>query len=373
MAAATPQEPSQATTSIRVASPSGPVTRTILKTRLRDALPSEIPIIDVSPIFGSSAAARQSVAEQVNHAATNTGFFYIKNHGVTSAIIQDAYSAALSFFHQDVQDKLAATIAQSCHYNGYRGLDTQRINPDEGIDVRESFSVAYDPRIDPQVQDIQDIPADAMEHIHMEEHHFTQTSKIPNFKQAVTTYFRACLALARALTRTIALSLDLPETAFDSKIVYPDVTLNLNYYPPNPSCAAPSPGDPDARISIGSHTDFQLFTILWQDMVGGLQVLTRDGQWINAKPVPDTFVVNIADCLQRITNDKYVSTIHRAQNWSGKERVSLAFFWNFGPHETCQVLENCVAPGEKKKYEDIKCFEWLRKRVDDMTELERAN
>ncbi|KAG6017551.1 hypothetical protein E4U54_006299 [Claviceps lovelessii] len=369
--AATPQEPHQATTQIRIASPTGPVTRTILHTRLRDALPSEIPIIDVSPIFGSSAAARHSVAKQVNHAATNTGFFYIKHHGIASAVIQDAYHAALSFFRQDVQDKLAATIARSGHYNGYRALETQRLNPDEGVDVRESFSISYDPRLDPQVRDIHEIPVDAMEYIHMEEHHFAETSRVPNFKQAMTTYFKACLALARALTRTVALSLDLPETTFDSKVVYPDVALNLNYYPPIPGTAASLPSNPDARVSIGSHTDFQLFTILWQDMVGGLQVLNRDGQWINAKPVPHTLVVNIADCLQRITNDKYVSTIHRAQNWSDKERVSMAFFWGFGLHETCQVLENCVAASEEKKYADVKCFDWLRKRVADMTELEK--
>ncbi|KAG5949790.1 hypothetical protein E4U53_005758 [Claviceps sorghi] len=369
MATASPQEPAPATTQIRVASPIGPVTRTILHTPPRDALPSEIPIIDVSPMFSSSAAARQSVAKQVNHAATNMGFFYIKNHGIPSAVIQDAYRAGLSFFHQDVQDKLAATIAQSRQYNGYRALETQRLNPDEGVDVRESFSIAYDPRLDPQVQDVQEIPADALKHIYMEEHHFTETAKLPNFKDALITYFKACLALARALTRTIALSLDLPETAFDSKVAYPDVTLMLNYYPPIPGGTARSHSDPDAKVSIGSHTDFQLFTILWQDMVGGLQVLNRDGQWINAKPVPDTFVVNIADCLQRITNDRYVSTIHRAQNRSGRERLSIPFFWGFGPHETCQVLESCVAADEDKKYADVKCVDWVRKRVDDMTEL----
>lgn len=57
------------------------------------------------------------------------------------------------------------------------------------------------------------------------------------------------------------------------------------------------------QVSIGSHTDFQLFTILWQDRTGGLQVLNKQGQWINAKPIDGTFVVNIADYLQRITND----------------------------------------------------------------------
>ncbi|KAK2594252.1 hypothetical protein QQS21_008031 [Conoideocrella luteorostrata] len=358
-------------TYIRVASPTGPVTRTVLRTPLRDALPSEIPVIDISPIFSPHLEDREAVARQVNHAATNIGFFYIKNHGVETAVIQDTYNAALEFYRQDLDQKLKATVAQSSRYNGYRAPDTMRLNPDEGLDLREAFSITYDPRLDPNVTHVQDIPAIAKEHLTMEDHHFTATQNVPNFKSATTTYFRSCLALARALTRTFALSLGLPETTFDSKIAYPDVALNMNYYPPIRDGGSVEPGDPDAGVSIGSHTDFQLFTILWQDMVGGLQVLNRNGQWINAKPMPDTFVVNIADCLQRITNDKYVSTIHRAQNWSGKERVSFAFFWGFGLHETCEVLKNCIEAGEKKKYEDIQCWEWLRKRVDDMTQLDK--
>ncbi|OAA32452.1 2OG-Fe(II) oxygenase [Moelleriella libera RCEF 2490] len=354
------------TTSVRIASPGGPVTRKVLRTPLRDALPSEIPIIDVSTIFSSSVADRQNVARQVNDAATNMGFFYIKNHGIPSSLIQDINNAALRFYRQSPEKKLEADVAQSAHYNGYRAPNTLSLNPDEGIDVREAFSFTYDPRLDPQVASWQEIPAPIMEHIGIEHHHFSATAQIPGFKDAVVAYFQACLALARALTRTFALSLGLPETAFDSKVVYPDATLNMNYYPP---IIRSPPADGNTRVSIGSHTDFQLFTILWQDAAGGLQVLNRDGQWINAKPIPGTFVVNIADCLQRITNDKYVSTIHRAQNWSGRERISLAFFWGFGLHEKCQVLDNCVAPGSSKKYEDIQCSEWLRQRVRDMTQL----
>ncbi|OAQ68912.1 2OG-Fe oxygenase superfamily protein [Pochonia chlamydosporia 170] len=358
------------TTQIRVASPTGPVTRTILRTPLRDALPSEIPIIDVSPIFSSSLEDRKSVAQQVRNAATNTGFFYIKNHGVPNHVTQESYNAALEFFRQDVDKKNEASITKSARYNGYRAPDTQRVNPDEGIDVRESFSITYDPRIDTEVNKVQEIPENVMEYIRMEEGHWENTSNLPNFKCSVINHYQSCLSLARALTRTFALSLDLPETAFDSKVVYPDAGINMNYYPPIPNNQSLTPTDPNARVSIGSHTDFPVFTILWQDNVGGLQVLSRDGQWINAKPIPDTFVVNIADCLQRITNDKYVSTIHRAQNWSGKERVSIGFFWGFGFHETCAVLDNCLAPGEKKKYEDINCWEWLKKRVYDMTQLD---
>ncbi|KAJ3563339.1 hypothetical protein NPX13_g8238 [Xylaria arbuscula] len=97
--------------------------------------------------------------------------------------------------------------------------------------------------------------------------------------------------------------------------------------------------------------------MLWQDSIGGLQVLNRQGQWINAKPVPGTFVVNIADYMQRITNDRYVSTVHRVQNYSGNERISMAFFFGFNLNESCGVLDSCVAEGEEKKYDEVSSLE----------------
>ena len=76
-------------------------------------------------------------------------------------------------------------------------------------------------------------------------------------------------------------------------------------------------------IGIGSHTDLQCFTLLWQDMNGGLQVLNQEGQWIKANPIPGTFVVNIGDFLMRLTNDRMKSTVHRVFNRSTVDRFAL--------------------------------------------------
>lgn len=178
-----------------------------------------------------------------------------------------------------------------------------------------------------------------------------------------------CLRLARALTRCFALSLGLEEGLFDEKVRYPGSSYVINYYPPiEPSTeqdARKSEEEEDEKVSIGSHTDFQLFTIPWQDLHGGLEVLNKEGQWIRAKPIEGTLVVNLGDCMQRITNDEYTSTVHRARNYSGKERVSIPMFWGFGLHETCSV----VVEGEKK-YEDVKCADWILMRIRGMKQLE---
>lgn len=403
---------------LRLASGNGPVTRHILRTPPRDATPSEIPIVDVSPILSptSSLNDRVAVAKQIHAAATNTGFFYMANHGIAPSITSAAYEACLDFFRQPADLKLKADAKQSVYFNGYKPPNTQRINPFEGVDVRETFSWTYDPRLDPAVGDWEDIPENIRAFLRVEPDDeasgwyssdddgddlrfpWTQTRSVPHFQPAIVAYWRACLALARALVRAFALSLDLPETFFDAKFSHPDAGLALNYYPPI-TLPAPAPGaapapsscatgqertanqtregisdddksdhENDKQVSIGSHTDFQLFTILWQDTAGGLQVLNRAGQWIHARPLPGTFVVNIADYLQRITNDWYQSTVHRAVNTSGRERVSMPFFFGFNLNESCGVLDSCVGADGVRRYEEVGCREWVRRRVRMMHE-----
>ncbi|KAL0932440.1 Altered inheritance of mitochondria protein 6-like protein 2 [Colletotrichum truncatum] len=293
------------TTLLRFASGNGPVTRRILRTPLRDALPTEIPIIDISPSFGDALADRKSVAQKIRNAATTSGFFYITNHGIDSSITDSAHAACLDYFRQDEEAKMQSWVGKSRYFNGYKPPGSQRINKSESIDVRETFSWTYDPRHDPDVSDVQSIPEEARRFLRIEDFHWDGTANRPLFKESIIRYWQSCLKLARVLVRAFALSMDLPENYFDDKFKYPDAALALNYYPPLSATSNATDVDADAKVSIGSHTDFQLFTILWQDAVGGLQVLNRQGQWIRAAPIPGTFVVNIADYLQRITNDLY--------------------------------------------------------------------
>ncbi|KAK2040652.1 2OG-Fe(II) oxygenase [Colletotrichum somersetense] len=315
-------EPEPKTTLLRLESGNGPVTRRILCTPLRDALSTEIPIIDISLAFSMDLADRMSVARQIRSASTTCGFFYLTNHGIDPGIIDSAYTACLEYFRQDKDDKMRSWVGKSRYLNGYKPPGSQRLNRSESIDVRESFSWNYDPRHDPDVTDVRAIPDEARRFLRMEDFHWDGTSSTPLFKNTIIRYWKSCIKLARVLVRTFALSLELPENYFDPKFVYPDAALVLNYYPPLPQASGNDDSAGNTQVSIGSHTDFQLFTILWQDAVGGLQVLNPEGQWIRAAPIPGTFVVNIADYLQRITNDLYISTVHRVQNLSGSERVT---------------------------------------------------
>lgn len=124
---------------LQISSGNGPVYRTVLRTPLRNATPDEIPMIDVSGIFSPVFEDRLAVARQIRDAATNNGFFYISGHGIPPAVTDSAHQACLDFFRQDIDTKQRANARQSAYFNGYKPPRTQRINPTEGVDNRETF------------------------------------------------------------------------------------------------------------------------------------------------------------------------------------------------------------------------------------------
>lgn len=254
------------------------------------------------------------------------------------------------------------------------------------MDYRESFSWRYEPQYDPDPKDPAAVPADVKPWIRGENYVWEGTDHIPGFKQGCIIYWQECLKLARRLVRIFALCLDLPEDYFDSVTTYPGSDGVFNYYPAMSEAEASKSRD----IGLGSHTDLQCFTLLWQDMIGGLQVLNNSGQWIKASPIEGTFVVNIGDYLMRLTNDRMKSTVHRVYNRSTVDRYvlllhcgscrcddavwivtlthwhrySMPFFFGFNFNETCGVLPSCVDDDHPAKYEPISCGDWTQLRFE---------
>jgi isopenicillin N synthase-like dioxygenase len=148
--------------------------------------------------------------------------------------------------------------------------------------------------------------------------------------------------LARRLTRIFALALHLPEGALDNFVRRPEAGMRIIRYPEQKASR-------DDQTGIGSHTDVECFTIVTQDSPG-LEVLDKSGRWIKVQPVKDSFVVNIADCFMRQTNDFFVSTIHRVINENGKERYSAPFFWGFNRDTMLDPIPTCVNEENPNKY-----------------------
>jgi isopenicillin N synthase-like dioxygenase len=116
--------------------------RDVLATPPRDCTASEIPIIDLSPLYSSSLSDRLALAAEIRTAAVNTGFFYVKNHGIEEKVIEDAKRQLLSFFRQSREEKMRITQDKSRFFNGWKGLRETIVNNGEGIDSKESVSIS---------------------------------------------------------------------------------------------------------------------------------------------------------------------------------------------------------------------------------------
>lgn len=149
------------------------------------------------------------------------------------------------------------------------------------------------------------------------------------------------------------MALELPENHFDTVTTYPGSDGVFNIYPAMTLEEALKPEALD--VGLGSHTDLQSFTLLWQDMIGGLQVLNSNDEWIKACPVEGIFVVNIGDFMQRLSNDKFKSTVHRVYNRALVDRISMPFFFGFNFNENIGVLPTCTDENNPPKYEPISC------------------
>ncbi len=181
---------------------------------------------------------------------------------------------------------------------------------------------------------------------------------VPGFRETLLSYYDACAALGARLHRAFASDLGLRPDFFDDKFDRPMATLRLLHYPAPPRRLRPR------QTGAGAHTDYGNLTLLATDDVGGLEVRTRAGQWIEAPVVPGAFIVNIGDCLMRWTNDVYVSTPHRVVNRSARERYSIAFFYDPNPDAMVETIPSCVGEGEVVRYPPILAADYLTMRLD---------
>lgn len=295
---------------------------------------SALPIIDVSALRVGDADARRAVGREFRRACLDLGFMYVVGHGVDRALRADVLAQSAAFFAISDEKKLAIDMSLSPYNRGYEPLGGQTLEDGAPPDLKEGFYIGEEISLD---------------HARLREGSFNLgpnqwPADLPGFETTMMTYYAEMLALGETLMRGIALSLGLEEDYFADFCRDPLTALKLLHYPPQP--ANPDPGEK----GCGAHTDFGGITMLMQDDNGGLQVLGKDGRWLHARPVPDAYVVNLADMISRWTNDMYRSTLHRVINVSGKERYSVPFFFSGRPAHEVVALDCCLADGETPKY-----------------------
>jgi isopenicillin N synthase-like dioxygenase len=307
-----------------------------------------IPVIDLEPFRTGSTAGKEQVARAIREAAEDTGFLYIKNHGVPQPAIEAAFAAAKHFFTLSEQDKLAIKINK--WHRGYLPFNNAVVAEGLKPNLSESLLVGgYLPPDDPDV--LADVPM----------HGPNQwPGAMPELRSVLETYIEELTGVGFVVLRAFACALALPENFFEAHYRKPMRFVRLLHYPPHDGPRA------DNEFGAAPHTDYGCVTILAQDEVGGLQVKRRGGGWIDAPSIPGTFVVNIADMLMRWTNDKWISTPHRVINVSRRDRYSIPFFFDPTYHTLVSCIDSCRQSGEPAKYPPITWGEYLTQRFNSV-------
>jgi isopenicillin N synthase-like dioxygenase len=281
---------------------------------LKEVENSTIPIIDIGPLI-DVREGRHAVATEIGLACRECGFFYIIGHGIDEGLQQRLENLSRRFFAQDVETKMEIGMARGGRaWRGYFpvGGELTSGQPDlkEGVyfgaELGDDHPMAragvpmHGPNLFP--------------------------SNIPGFRETALEYMAAMTALGHVLMRGVALSLSLDESYFAERYTGdPLILFRIFNYPAQPAATG---------WGVGKHTDYGLLTILKQDDLGGLQVKSQS-RWIEAHPIPGSFICNIGDMLDRLTGGLYRSTPHRVRNVSGRDRLSFPFF--FDPNFNAEI------------------------------------
>ena len=272
---------------------------------------SRVPIVDVAPLVRDSGHA-DAAARTIGEACRENGFFYVVGHGVDPELQLRLEELSHRFFAQDTKSKLSIRMALGGRaWRGYFPVGDELTSgkPDLKEGLYFGAELGQD---DPKV--CAGLPL----------HGPNLFPNLPGFAETVLAYIGALTHLGQALMRGIALSLGLESSYFAERYTRdPLVLFRIFHYPP----ALPPLDQEEAHWGVGEHTDYGVLTILKQDAVGGLEVKSRS-RWIPAPPLPDSFVCNIGDMLDRMTGGLYRSTPHRVRNLSGRGRLSFPFFFD---------------------------------------------
>lgn len=301
----------------------------------------DIPVIDLEPLLQHQAI--DDVAQQLIAAALNTGFFYIKNHGIDPNIIETALAASQVFFSLPADEKAAIAVNQQ--QRGWLAAGMTKFSSAKTHDLKEVFFYGpeyWSAELEAKRHDIPLIADNLWPAGH------------PDFKTDIMPYYHAVCELGHKVLSAIAVGMGESPDFFAKRYTSPLGRGQLVYYP-----QSGQDDEQQQRFGAAAHTDFGVLTLLLQDNNGGLQVLNKAGEWVEAPPIPGTFVCNIGDLLNRWTNGYLASNLHRVINRSGNERFSMPVFFDPDPDAVIDAQDFKKLADQQRLYPPVQVSEYI--------------
>jgi len=307
-----------------------------------------IPLLDIGPYLAGEPGARAALARAIETTCRDTGFLVIANHGIDQALIDATFAAAAAFFDRPTEFKMALKVGDlNIGYLPYGAqiVRTSKVHVNTQPNLSESFYIVNDlPPDDPRI-----LAGDPLYGLNK------WPSDMPGFKAATLAYTAAMRPLAQRMVSAIGTSLGLPDDYFVAEFrAEPTTTLRLIRYPGHDNAD-------DNQFGFAPHIDTNFLTLLARSALPGLEVRTKEGEWIRPPHVPGTFVVNTGEMLGRYSNDRYTPTPHRVINDNNALRHAIPFFYGPGLDAIIQPVPTCVSDDHPAKYEPLLYADHRRK------------
>lgn len=290
-------------------------------------------------------------AQAIGDSFRTFGFAMVKDFPIDAALIARAWDLSKAFFALPEAEKRSYFIEGLAGARGYTPFGTEIAKDAKAHDLKEFWHIGRDM---PWHASPAAGPADP--------------SMPPNvwpahpagFRELFSELYRQFDATGATILSAIALYLGLPEDWFDAKIAEGNSVMRLLHYPP-----LETEGE---AIRAGAHGDINLITLLLGAEEAGLELLWKDGTWLNASPPQGAMVINVGDMLERLTNHVLPSTIHRVRNPNPERaafsRYSMPFFLHLASEVPIETLPQCVTPENPDRYPTpITADEFLQQRL----------
>jgi isopenicillin N synthase-like dioxygenase len=307
-----------------------------------------IPVVDLAQ-FSGTPQQKAAFVSALGKAYEDVGFVAVKNHGIADATVQGLYSNTTAFFSLPQATKRQFEIPGLAGQRGYTSFGKEHAKGSAAPDLKEFFQFGQ------IVDDGDPIKNEYPDNV--------VVSELPEFNPIFSKAYRSFEHSGGLLLRAIALYLGLDGNYFDPFIHNGNSILRAIHYPPITV-------EPKSAIRAEQHEDINLITLLIGASADGLEILSKQNEWVPVTSLPEQIVVNVGDMLQRLTNNKLKSTTHRVVNpprekW-GNSRYSIPFFLHPRSSMSLACLPGCVGKGQPKAYPDATAGEYLDERLREI-------
>ncbi|WP_196893207.1 isopenicillin N synthase family dioxygenase [Aureivirga marina] len=308
-----------------------------------------IPSVDLSDFLSGDEERKQKFVKEIGQAYEEIGFVALRGHFLSDELSEKLYDKIKAFYNLPTDVKKSYEIEGIGGQRGYTSFGKESAKGFDEGDLKEFWHFGQ------EVDDDDELKAQYPDNVIVKE--------VEGFNETGNEVYKQLEKTATYVLRALALYVGLEETYFDKFVHNGNSILRPIHYPPITS-------EPKNAVRAAEHGDINLITLLMGASAAGLQVQNKQGEWISVTALPEQLVINVGDMLQRLTNNKLRSTIHRVVNppreeW-GESRFSIPFFTHPKSDMPLNCLENCIDEKHPKLYEDCTAGEFLNERLREL-------